>query len=127
MLNLFIVPSDVPQNISANSINATHALLVWDPPPPEHQNGIIQAYIIMITVVDINEIVQEFSMGNTTVLGPLHPFYTYKFSIAAQTIGLGPYSSPISLKMPPINRSESKMYIQNYVPHRGTEIFQCFS
>ena len=101
MLNLSIVPSDVPQNIIANSINDTHALLVWDPPPPEHQNGIIQVYIIMITVVDTNELAQEHSVDNTTVLGPLHPFYTYKFSIAAQTIGLGPYSSSITLKMPP--------------------------
>ena len=91
----------MPQNISVHSINATHVVLVWDPPPPEHQNGIIQVYVITIMVADTSELVQEYSMNNTMVLGPLHPFYTYNFSIAAKTIGLGPYSSPLTLKIPP--------------------------
>ena len=97
---LLLVPSNVPQNVVAVPLNATHAMIVWEPPPPDHQNGLIGLYRIAITVVDTDEQLQDVSAGTTTVLGPLHPFYTYKFSIAAETVQVGPFTSPITLKMP---------------------------
>ena len=101
LFSLSVVPSDVPQNVVAEPLNATHAQLVWDPPPPEHRNGIIELYIITITATDTDEQFQEMSMYNTTIIGSLHPFYTYKFSIAAQTIEIGPFTSPVIIQMPP--------------------------
>jgi receptor-type tyrosine-protein phosphatase Q len=94
------VPSDVPLNVAAESLNATHAMLAWDPPPPEHQNGLIELYIIHITVTDTGKELQHMSVYNSTVIGPLHPFYTYKFSIAAQTVAVGPFTTPVAVKMP---------------------------
>ena len=97
---LLVVPCDVPLNVVAESLNATHAMLVWDPPPPEHQNGLIELYIIHIMVAGTGDELQHMSVYNNTVIGPLHPFYTYKFSIAAYTVDVGPFTSPVSLKMP---------------------------
>ena len=75
-------------------------MLAWDPPPPEHQNGLIELYIIHITVTDTGKALQHMSVYNSTVIGPLHPFYTYKFSIAAQTVAVGPFTTPVAVKMP---------------------------
>ena len=93
----------------AESLNATYALLAWNPPPPEHQNGLIELYRIAVTVTDTGEEFQVQSMYNSTVIGPLHPFYTYKLSIAAQTVEVGPFTSPVVLKMPEAGRSGNKI------------------
>ena len=92
-----VVPSDVPLNVLVESLNATHAMLAWNPPLPEHQNGLIDFYIIHVMVIDTGDELQHTSVFNSTVIGPLHPFYTYKFSIAAHTV---PFTTPISLQMP---------------------------
>ena len=41
-----LVPSDVPLNLEAFAVNATHAHLSWSPPLPEHRNGLIEIYHI---------------------------------------------------------------------------------
>ena len=84
----------------AESLNATHAMLTWNPPPPEHQNGVIDFYVISIIVNSTGQELTHMSMYNGTVIGPLHPFYTYTFSIAAQTVDVGPFTIPVTLKMP---------------------------
>ena len=44
---------------------------------------------------------QMNSDANTTMtITGLHPFYTYSSSVAAETIGLGPFSAMFSVKMP---------------------------
>ena len=93
-------PSFVPLTVVAEPLNATRALLLWEPPPPEHQNGVIEQYHITIKVNETGEVLQHFSTYTTTIISQLHPFYTYMFSVAAQTVAVGPYSSDISLKMP---------------------------
>jgi hypothetical protein len=94
------VPTDVPQNVVAVAINATYAHLTWDPPPPEHQNGLIELYHIAITEADTSKQSMHTSTEETTLIGQLHPYYTYKFSFAAETVEVGPFSSQVSLRMP---------------------------
>ena len=94
------VPTDVPQNVVAVAINATYAHLTWDPPPPEHQNGLIELYHIAITEADTSKQSMHMSTDETTLIGQLHPYYTYKFSFAAETVEVGPFSSQVSLRMP---------------------------
>ena len=44
---------------------------------------------------------QMSSDANTTMtIAGLHPFYTYSCSVAAETIGFGPFSTMFSVKMP---------------------------
>lgn len=44
----------------------------------------------------------ELSFTNDTkvVLEGLHPYYAYRFSIAAETIGVGPFSTTMNLVLP---------------------------
>lgn len=63
----------------------------WELPPVERRNGIIKWHHIVIK----NE--SETQTLNTTnngiVINNLHPYYTYDFSVAAVTVGIGPYAS----------------------------------
>ena len=96
----FTAPSDVPQNITVIALAATTAQLTWEPPPPEHRNGNIEEYIINITGVDTNEEYELYFKQTFATVSDLHPFYQYKFSIAAATIAVGPFSSLLILQMP---------------------------
>lgn len=80
-------------------------MLSWDPPQREIKNGIIQQYTVSI--------IENETANNTTVvtnntslnLTSLHPYYVYSITVAAETIAIGPFSSPIVIQMP-----ESGMY-----------------
>ena len=71
--------------------------LTWDPPTAANQNGIIQTYIINITILESEENVRLMSNGTQINLEMLHPYYTYSFVISAVTIGPGPPSSAYSV------------------------------
>ena len=75
-------------------------MLSWDPPLPEHQNGPIGLYHITTTSTDTDEELHNTSTETWAVIGPLHPFYTYKFSVAAETVDVGPFTTPVVLQMP---------------------------
>ena len=89
----------MPQNVTVQALSSTSAHLVWEPPPPDHINGIIEYYIISITGVDTDEQLQQNTSESSTNISSLHPFYAYKFSLAAYTVGPGPFSVPIALQM----------------------------
>ena len=93
-------PSDVPQNITIDAINASIAQLTWEPPTSDHRNGIIEAYIIKVLGLDDGVEFELTSNTHSTVVFGLHPFYRYQYSIAAQTIALGPFSNSITYQMP---------------------------
>ena len=97
---LLAVPSGPPQNISVSAINITAIHIMWNPPLPEVQNGIILNYLIDVTEIDTAEYHQFTSDGTSLSLANLHPFYTYKFTIAAVTIGAGPKSLEESITTP---------------------------
>ena len=83
-----------------SALSPTSVMISWNPPPPEHQNGIIVGYVIRVTGVDAAENI-ELSVNNRNITVPsLHPFYTYRFSVAAVTIAFGPFNNPVTLKMP---------------------------
>ena len=42
--------------------------------------------------------------STSMVIENLHPFYTYRFFVAAQTVAVGPFSNPIALQMPEAGR-----------------------
>lgn len=92
---LLAVPTASPQNVEVLTANSTAINLVWEPPPPEHQNGLIEAYYITVTVDETREQFQLTSTTAALVATGLHPYYTYSFSIAAVTAaGMGPFSEP---------------------------------
>ena len=87
------------------SLNATTALASWSPPLPEHRNGIIQGYTLRVVGVHTEEDFTLSVAGAETTVGGLHPFYSYKITVAAVTISHGPFSNPITVEMPPLGES----------------------
>lgn len=74
--------------------------LSWSPPLPEYRNGIIQAYIVMLTELDTKEILEIMATTTSAVVSFLHPFYTYSYTVSAVTTGPGPSSSVMNITMP---------------------------
>ena len=91
---MFIAPSGPPQNVSGIAVSSTKIQLSWEPPLSHHQNGMIQSYTVTVFEVNTNtthEVHQDIYHSSITLTG-LHPYYEYKLSVAAYTVGLGPSS-----------------------------------
>ena len=81
--------------------NGSRALnLSWQPPASEGTNGIIQHYIINITEVDTGSHLQLETTNLSVVVDDLHPYYQYRCTVAAETVGLGPFSTPVIIQLP---------------------------
>ena len=64
---------------------------MWDPPPPDQIHGVILGYNINITELETGTPSYLISEDTEITIGPLHPHYTYNFSIVAFThVGSGP-------------------------------------
>ena len=72
---------------------------MWDPPSPEHQNGPIVTYTVMIVEVETAMSQQFTTMDTTLMLNSLRPYTTYELTVAAHTTaGMGPFSSPATVQ-----------------------------
>lgn len=97
----FVVPSGYPQNFEANATTSRSAVLKWDPPAADEQNGLITEYVLNVTEADSGETFQLFLPTTMLLTDVLQPFTTYYFIIAASTVvGRGPFSTVVTLQMP---------------------------
>ena len=88
---LLPVPSGPPSNTIGTALNSTHVSLSWDPPSPDQINGVIIGYSINFTELETGGMSHLTSEQTETVIGPLHPHYTYNFTVVAFTlVGSGP-------------------------------------
>ncbi|XP_006866509.1 PREDICTED: roundabout homolog 2-like, partial [Chrysochloris asiatica] len=93
-------PSAPPQSVTVlivGSHNSTSISVSWDPPPPDHQNGIIQEYKIWClgneTRFHINKTVD--AAIRSVIIGGLFPGIQYRVEVAASTsAGIGVKSEP---------------------------------
>ena len=95
----FLVPSSSPREFNASSQSSTTLQLSWLPPTSSDINGVIQFYNLSYTEIETGTFVTITVTTTSTVVNNLHPFYLYKFSVSAVTIGVGP-SIPIAIQMP---------------------------
>ena len=112
-------PSDSPANVSVIPVNATAVVVSWAPPPEEHRNGIIQGYTIRVVGLHTPE---DFTLGissTETIIGSLHPFYSYKFTVAAVTISHGPFSNPVTVMIPPLGNADNTLPLIVLVTYPG--------
>ena len=85
------VPSGPPSNTIGTALNSTHVSLSWDPPSPDQINGVIIGYNINFTELETGVVSHLILEQTEAVIGPLHPHYTYNFTIVAFTlVGSGP-------------------------------------
>uniref|UniRef100_A0A6I8NJ50 Roundabout guidance receptor 2 n=1 Tax=Ornithorhynchus anatinus TaxID=9258 RepID=A0A6I8NJ50_ORNAN len=93
-------PSAPPQSVTVLTVgshNSTSISISWDPPPSDHQNGIIQEYKIWClgneTRFHINKTVD--AAIRSVVIGGLFPGVQYRVEVAASTsAGVGVKSEP---------------------------------
>ena len=87
--------------------------LNWQAPPFEETNGAIQSYVIAIHEVETGRNFTANSNTTQVTLEPLHPYYTYMCSIAAVTVGIGPFSEHITAQLPEAGISSTVMCSHN--------------
>ncbi|XP_039711043.1 roundabout homolog 2 isoform X3 [Pteropus medius] len=96
-------PSAPPQSVTVLTVgshNSTSISVSWDPPPPDHQNGIIQEYKIWClgneTRFHINKTVD--AAIRSVIISGLFPGVQYRVEVAATTsAGVGVKSEPQSI------------------------------
>ena len=74
--------------------------LSWQPPSNRSRNGIIQRYIINITELETSSSFQLETTDLFVIATDLHPYYQYSCSVAAETVGLGPFSVAVIIQLP---------------------------
>ena len=95
-----LAPSDAPSNLTVIAINSTSVYFSWLPPDEDQHNGDIRHYNIRILDLLSGREVQLNSTNTMSIHSDLHPAYTYRFTVAAVTVGIGPYSDPAITTMP---------------------------
>ena len=94
----YIVPSGPPQGITGTALSSTKLLISWSPPLTEERNGVIRMYKIGISEAEAEtgQTDYMYTSDNTTLktLYSQHPYYHYNITVAAYTIGYGPFSHP---------------------------------
>ena len=94
-----LVPSGYPENFTGIPTSSRSAIIAWNPPLPDGQNGVIIGYKITITVVETGEMFQLFSTTNDLTIDTLSPYTTYVCVIAATTsVGVGTFSNNITFQ-----------------------------
>ena len=107
ILHFHTAPSNSPQVFNATTTSPYSAILTWEPPSFDQQNGVITGYIISVSVLETNETFLLYSNTTYLIVTVLKPFRTYMCIIAAQTgVGTGPFGSQFVLNTP-----EDGMYV----------------
>lgn len=94
------MPSGSPREISGVAINSSTLALTWQPPAPDQLNGVLSSYLFNVTETETGLQYQISTDLPSYILEGLHPFYRYSFTIAAVTVGAGPFSEIFSFQMP---------------------------
>ena len=58
----------------------------------------IRQYLINVTELETGANFLQVSTATQFTLYSLHPYYTYEFTLAAVTVGVGPASIPITVR-----------------------------
>ncbi|XP_053694709.1 roundabout homolog 2-like [Sabethes cyaneus] len=106
------VPSAPPTAMEALLLNSSAVYLKWKPPPVGLINGILQTYHVIVRGLDVRSNYSKV-LSNVTIdaaspnllLANLTEGVTYTVSLAAATtVGLGPYSTPATLRLDPLTK-----------------------
>ena len=89
-----------PENPSAVVRNSKAIFCTWDPPPQDHQNGVIVEYRINVTEVITGRVFVRLSTVTSLEITSLHPDYEYQWVVTAVTVGVGPYTSVVTIRTP---------------------------
>ena len=72
---------------------------MWESPAFEETNGVIQQYVVQVVELDTGRQIVVSTNSTAVTLEELHPFYTYSSRVAAVTIEVGPFSTPLTIQL----------------------------
>ena len=93
-------PSGSPGTPDVFASTPVSLTLFWTAPNFSNHNGIIRNYVIAVHEVETGRNFTAHSNTTQVTLEPLHPYYTYRCSIAAETVGRGPFSLHVTEQLP---------------------------
>ena len=93
-------PTAPPENLLATPLDSRSLRITWQPPVEEERNGIIRRYVINITELNSGNEYQLENASTEITVQDLHPFYRYSYSVAAETVTLGPFTPGSIIEMP---------------------------
>ena len=96
----FLAPSSSPTIVSVTAFSSHTLSILWSDPPSTDINGIIQSYLVNVSVTETMETFQYTTNSTFLLLNDVHPYYTYSVMIAAVTIAPGPFTSEYSVTTP---------------------------
>lgn len=74
-------------------------MLSWMPPEPEHQNGVITKYHLIVEAIEFFSSFHLIFPNTTGVVRNLKPYSTYQVRISASTVaGVGPQSDVLTFQ-----------------------------
>ena len=96
------VPSSPPEAVTVTALSPYSLSISWQAPPPDSQNGEIRYYTIKMLEeeTDTQTWLSTSNSSTNITVESLHPYYSYRVSVAAFSVGLGPYSLQTSVQMP---------------------------
>lgn len=94
---IYTAPSGNPNNVTVTELASDYVFLTWDPPSVHLHNGIIREYIVEVTTDEATAGIIHRTGTTSLLVSELHPDTTYYIRVAGHTVGVGPYSSPLSL------------------------------
>ena len=106
---LSLVPSSPPDDLTGEALSSTSIVLSWQPPVPEMQNGIIRLYNVTVLETNTGNTFISIATYTNITISSLHPFYTYHCSVAAITIGIGPFSDTKEIQTLPDGKTVTYM------------------
>lgn len=73
-----LVPDMAPQDLRCSAVSPQSVRVRWDPPPPEHRNGVIEGYKVLYRHVNLlggekpTNITRKLNTGILTVMCSCH-------------------------------------------------------
>lgn len=86
--------------MTAEAVSPSVFFLTWQPPLSDDGNGVVRSYTINITELETGRREQYFTNGTNVTVESRHPFYRYRYVVAAETVRLGPFTEPNVIQMP---------------------------
>jgi hypothetical protein len=90
-------PDGPPAQVSGTAINSTSITVTWHPPAVINQNGDIVEYIVRVIETETGLVYKWNVIDTFLTVSMLHPYYLYAISVAAVTIGIGPFSDEVNV------------------------------
>jgi len=85
-------------DVQVSGVTSTGFTVTWSGPLAEDHNGVIQHYLVLLTEENTGRQIMFYSTTTSQIIeSQVQPYNNYTVLVAAVTVSLGPFSSPITI------------------------------